>query len=583
MIKKISYYIGIVFLWILTIGAASEAKTVIGSIVILIPLIILMLRQYLGMKARKFQKELSEAKNNYEEMIKPDMNILKRLQEEQKSIMENIEKQKKDLNTDIQNLEERKKQITNEIEILNEKLSPLNKIDNLNEIISKLEIRNEELTITKNELKIEKNRLIEEIEKKKIELYNFRHEERNIVALEKVKDLYSALDKLSKKEESQKNKLKKIKQFYDAIKYAVDNYFIFVPESFNIKLENKNEINEMLPSITLHLHNMDVKELNKAFKENYKQIDETLNKVSDRYTTKTNIMVYKLMVIALKAELQNILYDLKYNKLDKAIENIKSITNKYANIASEGNQVISKTMAQFIGVLEYQFINAAKIEYNYYIKQEQIKQEQIALRQQLREEAEERRLLKLERERIEREEEKFRQEIERTQEILQNSQDNGEIQNLKMRILELQGQLSDVTIKKEEIINLQNGKAGNIYIISNLGSFGDKVFKIGMTRRLDPQERINELGSASVPFKFDVHSFIFSENAVELEKALHKRLNDKRVNKVNLRKEFFYSTVDELEKLVNELDSTAVFNKTMLAEEYNQTISVNNEGYEIEN
>ena len=268
MIKKISYYIGIVFLWILTIGAASEAKTVIGSIVILIPLIILMLRQYLGMKARKFQKELSEAKNNYEEMIKPDMNILKRLQEEQKSIMENIEKQKKDLNTDIQNLEERKKQITNEIEILNEKLSPLNKIDNLNEIISKLEIRNEELTITKNELRIEKNRLIEEIEKKKIELHNFRHEERNIVALEKVKDLYSALDKLSKKEESQKNKLKKIKQFYDAIKYAVDNYFIFVPESFNIKLENKNEINEMLPSITLHLHNMDVKELNKAFKEN---------------------------------------------------------------------------------------------------------------------------------------------------------------------------------------------------------------------------------------------------------------------------------------------------------------------------
>ena len=577
MIKKISYYIGIVFLWILTIGAASEAKTVIGSIVILIPLIILMLRQYLGMKARKLQKELSEAKNNYEEMIKPDMNILKRLQEEQKSIMKNIEKQKKDLNTDIQDLEERKKQITNEIEILNEKLSPLTKIDNLNEIISKLEIRNEKLTITKNELRIEKNRLIEEIEKKKIELHNFRHDEQNIVALEKVKDLYSALDKLSKKEESQKNKLKKIKQFYDAIKYAVDNYFIFVPESFNIKLENKNEINEMLPSITLHLHNMDVKELNKAFKENYKQIDETLNKVSDRYTTKTNIMVYKLMVIALKAELQNILYDLKYNKLDKAIENIKSITNKYANIASEGNQVISKTMAQFIGVLEYQFINAAKIEYNYYIKQEQIKQEQIALRQQLREEAEERRLLTLEQERIEREEEKFRQEIERTQEILQNSQDNEEIQNLKMRILELQGQLSDVTIKKEEIINLQNGKAGNIYIISNLGSFGDKVFKIGMTRRLDPQERINELGSASVPFKFDVHSFIFSENAVELEKALHKRLNDKRVNKVNLRKEFFYSTVDELEELVNELDSTAVFNKTMLAEEYNQTISVNEE------
>ena len=104
------------------------------------------------------------------------------------------------------------------------------------------------------------------------------------------------------------------------------------------------------------------------------------------------------MVIALKSELQNILYDLKYNKLEKAIENIKAVTNKYINIASEGNQTIAGTMAQFIGVLEYQFINAVKIEYNYYIKQEQIKQEQIALRQKLREEAEERRLLKLEKE-----------------------------------------------------------------------------------------------------------------------------------------------------------------------------------------
>ena len=94
-----------------------------------------------------------------------------------------------------------------------------------------------------------------------------------------------------------------------------------------------------------------------------------------------------------------------------------------------------------------------------------------------------------------------------------------------------------------------------------------------MTRRLDPQERINELGSASVPFKFDVHSFIFSEDAVSLEKRLHQELNDKRVNKVNLRKEFFNSTIDELEELVNKIDPTAEFNKTMIAEEYFQSLS----------
>ena len=102
------------------------------------------------------------------------------------------------------------------------------------------------------------------------------------------------------------------------------------------------------------------------------------------------------------------------------------------------------------------------------------------------------------------------------------------------------------------------------------------MFKIGMTRRLDPQDRIDELGSASVPFRFDVHSFIFSEDAVGLETKLHQALNDKRVNKVNLRKEFFYSTVDELEALVNEIDPSAEFSKTMLAEEFRQSQSCDN-------
>ena len=94
-----------------------------------------------------------------------------------------------------------------------------------------------------------------------------------------------------------------------------------------------------------------------------------------------------------------------------------------------------------------------------------------------------------------------------------------------------------------------------------------------MTRRIDPQDRVNELGSASVPFRFDVHSFIFSENAVALENELHTRLNSKRLNKVNLRKEFFTLSIDELEELVNEIEPTAEFNRTMLAEEFRQSLS----------
>ena len=283
------------------------------------------------------------------------------------------------------------------------------------------------------------------------------------------------------------------------------------------------------------------------------------------------------MVIALRAELQNILYNLKYEKLDTAIEQVKNTSQKYLNIAAQGNQNIAGTLTKFIGEIEYLFINAVKIEYNYYVKKEQAKQEQLAIKEQIRQEAEERKALEQEKKKIENEELKYNNEIEKLKEQLKASADE-ESKALNAKILELQAKLADVTIKKDNIVQLQNGKAGNVYIISNLGSFGENVFKVGMTRRIDPQDRVNELGNASVPFKFDVHSFIFSEDAVGLESKLHSILNDKRVNKVNMRKEFFYTTVDELEELVNKIEPTAEFNKTMLAEEFRQSQS-SNENY----
>lgn len=94
-----------------------------------------------------------------------------------------------------------------------------------------------------------------------------------------------------------------------------------------------------------------------------------------------------------------------------------------------------------------------------------------------------------------------------------------------------------------------------------------------MTRRLDPQDRVDELGDASVPFTFDVHSFIFSQNAVAMEKQLHQTLHERRLNRVNLRKEFFKTTIDDLEKLVYSIEPSAEFRKTMVAEHYHQSLS----------
>lgn len=280
------------------------------------------------------------------------------------------------------------------------------------------------------------------------------------------------------------------------------------------------------------------------------------------------------MVIALRAELQNILYNLKYDLLDKSIENVKLITSKYAKIASDGNQSIAPTLAKFIGEIEHLFVDDVKIEYEYYIKKEREKAEQAAIREQMRQEAAERKELERQKAQVEAEEKKYLQEMDKLKSQLDLEKDTNTISVLNKRIKELQNQLNSVEEKKEDIINRQNGKAGNVYVISNIGSFGENVFKIGMTRRLDPNDRIRELGSASVPFQFDVHSFIFSDDAVSLENKLHTLLDNRRVNKVNLRKEFFRVSIDELEDLVNEIDPTAEFNKTILAEEYRQTLDL---------
>lgn len=437
----------------------------------------------------------------------------------------------------------------------------------------KLNELKKESSATIDKFNKEMERLTEERQNKRIEIAGL-----NLKIDEKKTELFSLEEKVRKTDVRVNNatkKLNRIKELYKSTEYYTDIFEIPGSQAYEYTMPSGllEEINRLTPSVILKLHSMDVKELRKEYKENEKLIDKVLEQYSDRYETKTNKAIYNLMVIAMRAELQNILYSLKYNKLEDAVEKVKDVTRKYLEIAKSGNQTIVSTLTKFVGQIEYLFINSVKIEYNYYVKKEQARQEQLAIREQMRQEAEERKALEQERKRVEQEEEKYKQEIGKLQETLTNAESDDEISKLKARILELQGQLSDVVIKREEIANLQNGKAGNVYIISNLGSFGNDVFKIGMTRRLDPQDRVNELGSASVPFKFDVHSFIFSEDAVSLENELHKRLNSKRLNKVNLRKEFFKVNLDDLEQLVQDIEPTAEFNRTMAAEEYYQSMS----------
>lgn len=154
--------------------------------------------------------------------------------------------------------------------------------------------------------------------------------------------------------------------------------------------------------------------------------------------------------------------------------------------------------------------------------------------------------------------------------------DESEKNSLELQILELKENLNKFEEEIEELdYRTAHAAAGYVYVISNIGSFGEDIVKIGVTRRLDPLERINELSSASVPFKFDVHALIFSYDAYNLESNLHNKFSDKRLNIVNNRKEFFKISIDEIE---NELqaykDLTIDFSKVPEAQEYRESLKI---------
>lgn len=392
----------------------------------------------------------------------------------------------------------------------------------------------------------------------------------------KYDSLQEEYNKSEKTIASNANKLLRIKTLFKSVQYSAKRYFDY--ESVSKDMLNEavpEEVDDLLSTtVKLKLNLMDIRELKKRYSQNSKVIKDLLIKYQARYTTKANMSIYRLMVIALEAELQNILYNMKYSKLDKAIKDIKTMTAKYQKIASDGNQSIAPTIVKFIGEIECLYIEIINIEYEYYIQKERIKEEQKAIREQMRQEAIERKKLEEERKKIEYEEEKYKNEITSIQEQMSGAHDALLIKQLQERITKIQTQLNEVEHKKDDIVKLEHGQAGYIYVISNLGSFGESVFKIGMTRRMVPQDRIDELGDASVPFRFDIHCLIFSDNAVELENKLHKQLHNKRVNKINLRKEFFRTTIDDLEELVYSLEPSAEFNRTMFAEQYYQSMAV---------
>lgn len=279
----------------------------------------------------------------------------------------------------------------------------------------------------------------------------------------------------------------------------------------------------------------------------------------------------KLLLRSFNLECDNIVDNVKISNLDKSIERVHKVSEQISKLGkimgvSISDYYISLKMEEIKLALDFQQVKFAE--------KERLKE----LKAQQREEA------KLQAE-IEREQQKLRKEMAHYNNALntiEHQMQQGVTPDLLSKKEALQNHIKDIDNALQGLdCRIANKRAGYVYIISNIGAFGENVYKIGMTRRLDPSERIDELSDASVPFNFDIHAMIFSEDAPGLEAALHNAFENKKVNKVNPRREFFAVTLDEIKTTVRQnFDKTVEWIDIPDAMQYRQSIALSRSNFE---
>lgn len=296
--------------------------------------------------------------------------------------------------------------------------------------------------------------------------------------------------------------------------------------------------------------------------------NEAVHIVSDSPKKVINENV-KQILRCFNSECDNILMNL-------SVKNIDSMRGKITRSYETLNKIFSVDgISLQKKLLEFK-LEELSLVYTSEIKSEQERELQRAIKEQMLEEEKVRREIEAQKAKIEKDQAQCSKEINKLMAYMQKSQNDTEKQLYIDKIKELEDKLKELETSKETVLEREaNARAGFVYIISNIGSFGDDVYKIGMTRRLEPMDRIKELSSASVPFEFDVHAMIFADDAPALETALHQHFEKQSVNRVNLRKEFFRVSLDEIEQVVKDnFNNTVEFTRIPVAREYRQTINI---------
>jgi hypothetical protein len=288
---------------------------------------------------------------------------------------------------------------------------------------------------------------------------------------------------------------------------------------------------------------------------------------STREGAKMQKQYTKLLLRAFNGECDAAVAKVTWNNASKMEERIQKAFDTINELGSVMTVSISPTYRDLA-------LAELRLEHELEEKKRAIAEEQRRIREQMREEERAQREAEKAQSEAEAEEARFEKALEKARLELAKSRGE-EHQRLNAKILDLEKQVAEARAKSERAKSLaQLTKAGYVYVISNIGSFGDSVFKIGMTRRLDPMDRVKELGDASVPFPFDVHAMVYSQDAPGLEYAIHQEFADRSVNLVNMRKEFFQVDLTEVERFAAERGLNMSFTKLAEAREYRETVEI---------
>jgi hypothetical protein len=406
------------------------------------------------------------------------------------------------------------------------------------------------------ELNVQANQKLKDIKEKIVVLTNEAHEESNrIIELAKIQaqeiagDAYDA--KL--KADSYESAIRAMKNTIEGYK---DDYII----------PNHSVLDDLAEEFSFKDAGEQLKQARKRVKDMVKQ-----GHAGDCDYVEAHRKTYAIhfAVDAFNGKVDSALAKVKHNNFGKIKQ---EIVDAFALVNHNGAPFRSARINQ-------KFLDARQEELKWAVSTHELRQielaEQREIKQQIREEEKAQKEIEKAIKEAEKEERLIQKALEKARSELANANEEQRIE-FEAQLAELEGKLEEAEERGQRALSMaQQTRRGHVYVISNIGSFGENVFKIGMTRRLEPLDRVKELGDASVPFSFDVHAMLYSEDAPTLEKELHRHFNRESVNKVNPRKEFFRTSLAEIKQMVN-LKGVTEVHWTMKAEaaEYRESLAI---------